>query len=316
MNKADFYLEHQIWNILDNGYLDKNPRPKYTDGTPAYTLSVNGNFREYDIGNGDFPITTLRPIAWKSAIKEIFWIYQDQSNDLNLLNDKYKVSYWNQWESKDINGTIGIRYGAIVKEHNLMNKLLNELTNDPYGRRHIIDLYQYADMDKSDGLYPCAFLTIWNVRQDMNTHEEYLDLTLIQRSGDLLAASCSGVNEIQYSALLMMVARHCGYKTGKLFHYVANEQIYDRHKEQAKELRRRFDDPKRTTEEEYDDDENYYLGLYKPNSSHYVSYNDRRSNPKLILNPNKNNFYDFTIDDFTMINYNPIKPQLKFELGI
>lgn len=40
------------------------------------------------------------------------------------------------------------------------------------------------------------------------------------------------------------------------------------------------------------------------------------NNPKLILNPEKTNFYDFTIDDFTMINYEPIKPQLKLELGI
>lgn len=38
--------------------------------------------------------------------------------------------------------------------------------------------------------------------------------------------------------------------------------------------------------------------------------------PHLVLNPEKTNFYDMTIDDFTMENYNPIKPQLKLELGI
>ena len=38
--------------------------------------------------------------------------------------------------------------------------------------------------------------------------------------------------------------------------------------------------------------------------------------PMLMLNPNKTNFYDFTIEDFIMVNYNPIKPQLKLELGI
>jgi hypothetical protein len=41
-----------------------------------------------------------------------------------------------------------------------------------------------------------------------------------------------------------------------------------------------------------------------------------KKNPILIINPDKTNFYDFTIDDFTMENYNPIKPQLKLELGI
>ena len=40
------------------------------------------------------------------------------------------------------------------------------------------------------------------------------------------------------------------------------------------------------------------------------------SNPMLIINPEKTNFYEMTIDDFTMENYNPIKPQLKLELGI
>jgi len=38
--------------------------------------------------------------------------------------------------------------------------------------------------------------------------------------------------------------------------------------------------------------------------------------PKLILNPDKKNFYDITTEDFQLIDYEPVKPQLKFELGI
>ena len=291
MTKADIYIKNQIENILAYGYKDENPRPKYEDGTPAYTYSINGNFREYNLSKGEFPITTLRPIAWKSAIKEIMWIYQDQSNDLNMLRDKYNVRYWDEWESKQIPNTIGIRYGEIVRRHKLMDKLLDGLIKDPFGRRHIIDLYQYTDMNESDGLNPCAFCTIWNVRNDIGGY--YLDLSLIQRSGDLMAASCSGVNEVQYSALLMMVARHCGYKVGKLYHYVANEQIYDRHLEQAKEMLNRYST----------------LELHK----HECGYSLK---PNLVLNPDKTNFYDFTIDDFTMVNYEPIKPQLQLRLGI
>ena len=48
-------------------------------------------------------------------------------------------------------------------------------------------------------------------------------------------------------------------------------------------------------------EEEYALHVYKP---------------MLVLNPEKKNFYDFTIDDFTMENYKPMKPQLKLELGI
>ncbi len=65
-------------------------------------------FAEYDLRQGDSR-STLRPIAIKSAIKEILWIYQDQSNSLELLNDKYNVHYWNDWEVGDT-GTIGQRY--------------------------------------------------------------------------------------------------------------------------------------------------------------------------------------------------------------
>ena len=108
-----------------------------------------------------------------------------------------------------------------------------------------------------------------------------------------MAASCSGVNEVQYAALLMMVARHCGYKTGILYHYVANEQIYNRHFEQANEMLRRY-----------------------RNKDMHEYYGGERQHPNLILNPNKTNFYDFTIEDFTMKNYEPAKPQLKLELGI
>ncbi len=66
------------------------------------------------MSKGEFPITTLRPIPIKSAIKEILWIYQDQTNDLSVLQEKYGVQYWNDWEVEGT-GTIGERYGAIVK---------------------------------------------------------------------------------------------------------------------------------------------------------------------------------------------------------
>lgn len=288
MNKADTYLTKTIAAILNNGYKDENPRPKYSDGTAAHTLSINHVVRNYDLSK-EFPITSLRPIAWKSAIKEILWIYQDQSNDLNLLRDKYNVHYWDEWESKDEPNTIGKRYGYVVKKYNLMNDLLEGLVNDPYGRRHIIDLYQYQELEETDGLHPCAFLTIWNVRKGKD-NKEYLDMTLIQRSGDLMAASCSGVNEVQYSALMMMIARHCGYEVGQFTHFVANEQIYDRHEEQAVELLTRY---------------------YR-----YEHDNDSLKTPRLVLNPDKTNFYDFTIEDFTLENYDPIKPNLKLDLGI
>ena len=149
MTRADLLLVNDIRNIFANGTKDENPRPKYEDGTPAYTYFVNHVVRTYNIQT-EFPICTLRPIAWKSAIKELLWIYQDQSSSLHLLKDKYNVNYWDAWESKDIPGTIGVRYGATVRKHNLLNNLITDIKENPYGRRHIMSLCQEEYFKESD----------------------------------------------------------------------------------------------------------------------------------------------------------------------
>ena len=290
MTRADYYMESMIKQIKDVGFKDINPRPKYADGTPAHTISVNHTFRTYNLSEGDFPICTLRPQAWKTGIKEIFTIYQKPTNNIAEMHDM-GVGWWDEWDIGD--GTIGQRYGATVSRYDLINNLINDIKNDPYGRRKIVSLWQETDLRETPGLAPCAFLTIWNVRG------EYLDMMLVQRSGDMLTASGpGGINEIQYAALLMMIARHTGYKPGAFTHVVANEQIYDRHMEAADEMLARFEQ------------------RYQEISSGVYAKDYWNSQPMLILNPEKTDFYDMTIDDFIMVNYEPIKPQLKLELGI
>lgn len=294
MTKADFFMEDMIYRIQKEGFKDINPRPKYADGTPAHTISVNHTFRSYDLSRGDFPICTLRPQAWKTGIREIFTIYQKPTNDIATMHDM-GVTWWDEWDIGD--GTIGQRYGATVSRYDLINNLIKDIENDPYGRRKIVSLWQEQDLHETPGLAPCAFLTIWNVRNDNHKHlgrgEGYLDMMLVQRSGDMLTASGpGGINEIQYAALLMMIARHTGYKPGVFSHVVANEQIYDRHMDAAAEMLRRAQMIAKT------------------------KYVQKDFEPKLILNPEKTNFYEMTIDDFTMVNYEPMKPQLKLELGI
>ena len=290
MNKADKYMYDMILNILNNGYKDINPRPHYADGTPAHTISVNHSYRTYDLSAGDFPICTLRPQAWKTGIREIFTIYQKPTNNIKEMHER-GVTWWDEWDIGD--GTIGQRYGATVDRYDLINNLIKDIQNDPYGRRKIVSLWQETDLHETAGLAPCAFLTIWNVRGD------YLDMMMVQRSGDMLTASGpGGINEIQYAALLMMVARHTGYEPGVFTHVVANEQIYDRHIEAAEEMLKRYN--KKLIEE----------------SNETLVINNRDTHPRLLLNDMKTNFYDFTIEDFLMVNYNPVKPQLKLELGI
>lgn len=297
MTKADKYMDRDIHHIIQDGYKDENPRPHYADGTPAHTFSVNHVLRTYDLSAGEFPICTLRPMAWKTGIKEIFTIYQKPTNNLEQMHDM-DVNWWDDWDIGD--GTIGQRYGATVSRYDLINNLIKDIQKDPYGRRKVVSLWQETDLHETAGLAPCAFLTIWNVRG------KYLDMAMIQRSGDMLTASgAGGINEIQYAALLMMIARHTGYEPGVFTHFVANEQIYDRHIDAAKEMKARYSITASKTKLLEIKDEAIYK-IYEPSGVQ----------PKLILNPEKTNFYDMTIDDFTMENYDPIKPQLKLELGI
>lgn len=295
MNKADYEMVKIIDQILNFGFIDENPRPKYKDGTPAHTCSVNHVFRSYNLAEGEFPILSLRPIAWKTAIKEIFTIYQKPTNVISEM-EELGVKWWGDWDIGD--GTIGQRYGGTVKRYGLVDQLIKDIQENPYGRRKIMSLWQETDLRETAGLAPCAFLTIWNVRNDQYGNK-YLDMVLIQRSGDLLMASGPGcVNEVQYAALLMMIARHCGYIPGVFSHFVANEQIYDRHVDQANELLERIHT------------------LYEKDKEYFTDNAEQKPESMLILNPDKTNFYDFIIDDFNMIHYDPLQPQLKLEIGI
>ena len=228
MSKADIYFKKTLRQLIDSEYTTEGQkiRPVYADGTPSHTKFLNNVIFNYDISKGEYPILTLRPLAWKSAIKEVLWIYQQQTSNLSVLRDKYNIKWWDSWNIG--NDTIGRRYGATVAKYDLVNKLLKGLKEQPYTRRHIIDMYQYADFEETDGLHPCAYSTTWNVRG------EYLDLILNQRSSDFCVAW--GINIFQYFALQLMVAKAVGLKPGILTHVIGNVHIYDRHIEQANEL--------------------------------------------------------------------------------
>jgi thymidylate synthase len=276
MIKADYYYKENLSKIYTEGTFDENPRPKYKDGTPAYSKFITQVFEEYDISKGEFPIPTLRNTAIKTGIKEILWIYQKQTSSLSIAMDM-GINWWNEWDIGD--GTIGQRYGATLKRYDMVNKLLTNLKNDPFSRRHIVDMFQENDLIETPGLFPCAYKTAWSVRKIGEDY--YLDLTLDQRSSDYIVAGY--INKIQYVALQMMIASHLGYKVGKFCHFVQNLHVYDRHLDSIIEILER--DP-------------------------------IESNPSIKLSSNKS-FYDFTIDDFIIEGVSNIrKLSSKLELAI
>ena len=277
MNKADKYYIKNIQKIMSEGSWDENPRPKYSDGTPAHSRFITQVFEEYDISKGEFPITTLRNTAIKTGIKEILWIYQKQTSSLEVARE-LGINWWEEWNIGD--NSIGQRYGATIKRYNLMDKLLDGLVNDPFGRRHIISMYQYVDLEETNGLFPCAYEILCSVRKV--EEDKVLDMTLIQRSNDYLVAGY--INKVQYLALQMMIAGHCGYKVGKFCHLVQNLHIYDRHFDGVSEL------------------------LYRTPLETDLPY--------IKLTENKN-FYDYTIEDFKVYNVDKImKINSQLEMAI
>ena len=279
MTKADTIFKENIRTIMEEGVWSEQARPKYKDGRTANSKYITGAFMEFDLAKGEFPITTLRPIAIKSAIKEMLWIYQDQSNSLDVLEEKYQVHYWSDWEVGN-SRTIGQRYGAVVKKHDIINKILKQLEENPWNRRNIISLWDYEAFEESEGLLPCAFQTMFDVRRVDG--DIYLDATLTQRSNDMLVAH--HINAMQYVALQMMIAKHFGWKLGKFFYFINNLHIYDNQFEHAEDLLRR-----------------------KPSNCQ----------PRLNLNvPDGTNLFDIKAEDFELEDYDPVKPQLKFDLAI
>ncbi|MDR2977814.1 MAG: thymidylate synthase [Streptococcaceae bacterium] len=280
MTYADAIFKDNINNIMSNGVMSENARPHYKDGKTANSKYITGSFATYDLQKGQFPITTLRPIAIKSAVKELLWIYQDQTSSLEVLRDKYGVKYWDEWEVAGT-GTIGQRYGATVKKYNIIGRLLDGLAKNPWNRRNIINLWQYEDFDATEGLLPCAFLAMFDVRREADG-QIYLDATLTQRSNDMLVAH--HINAMQYVALQLMLCKHFSWKPGKFFYFVNNLHIYDNQFEQAQELLSR-------------------------------TPSDRE--PRLLLNvPDGTDFFAIKPEDFELVDYEPVKPQLKFDLAI
>ena len=123
-------------------------------------------------------------------------------------------------------------------------------------------------------LYPCAYSMTFNVTKEPGKDKLALNAILNQRSQDILAAN--NWNVVQYAALLHMIAQVSGFKAGELVHVIADAHIYDRHIPIVKEL------------------------ISRPT---YPA-------PKFSMNPDVKNFYDFTLDDFTIEDY-VTGPQVK-----
>ena len=232
MHKANNNFKNNLQRLKDEGDLIIS-RPSYTDGTQSKSISIKQVFEQYDT-RIESVIHNFRPTAIKSAIQEVFWIYQDQSNKLEDA-EKRGVTWWSDWNIG--NNSIGSVYGETVDYFGLINVLLQDLEENPFSRRHIMNLWQLEHIYEQPkrGLVPCAYETIWSVDSNYN-----VDLTLIQRSSDYITANA--INKVQYVALGLMICGHLRFHTGKKYtlrhfsHYTHDLHIYDRHLNALDEL--------------------------------------------------------------------------------
>lgn len=230
MSKADDLFISMCQDIIDNGFSTEGEkvRPKWEDGSFAYTIKRFGVVNRYDLSK-EFPAITLRKTYVKSAIDELLWIWQKKSNNVNDL----KSHIWDAWA--DENGSIGKAYGyQLGVKHQYregmmdqVDRVIYDLKNNPYSRRIMTNIYVHQDLSEMN-LYPCAYSVTFNVTGDR------LNAILNQRSQDVLAAN--NWNVVQYAVLVYMMAQVTGLKPGELVHVIADAHIYDRHIPIVKEL--------------------------------------------------------------------------------
>ena len=269
MSLADHIFIDMCRDVLEHGTSTEGEkvRPKWEDGSYAYTIKKFGVVNRYDLRE-EFPALTLRRTALKSTMDEILGIWQKKSNRTEDLHSHI----WDSWAGED--GTIGKAYGYqlgvkhLYKEGAMdqVDRVLYDLKNNPYSRRIMTNLYVHQDLHEMN-LYPCAYSMTFNVTKESGKDRLTLNAVLNQRSQDILTAN--NWNVCQYAILLMMIAQVCDMEAGILLHVIADAHIYDRHVPMIKELISRTPYPA----------------------------------PSVRLNPEIRDFYSFTTQDLIVDNY-------------
>lgn len=268
MSKADILFIEMCQDILKNGTSTEGEkvRPRWEDGSFAYTIKQFAVVNRYNLQE-EFPALTLRKTALKSCVDEMLWIWQRKSNNVHNL----KSRIWDAWADED--GSIGKAYGYQMQvKHQYaegmfdqVDRVLFDLKHNPFSRRIMTNLFVHEDLHAM-ALYPCAYSMTFNVTSNADG-TLFLNGILNQRSQDILAAN--NWNVCQYAVLLHMLAQVSGMKAGELVHVIADAHIYDRHIPLIEELISREPLPA----------------------------------PEFWINPEIDNFYDFSPEDVRLDNY-------------
>jgi len=256
------------------------------DRTGTGTLSTFGYQMRIDLQDG-FPAITTKKLHLRSIIYELLWFINGDTN-IKYLNEN-KVRIWDEWA--DENGDLGPVYGHQWRSWpahdgrkiDQLSNLIDQIQNNPNSRRLIISAWNVADIENM-ALPPCHCLFQFYVEPLPNPLQRggskgKLSCQLYQRSADIFL----GVpfNIASYSLLTMMIAQVCNLEVGEFIHTFGDAHLYSNHIEQTQ------------------------LQLER----------DLRPLPEMRINPSVKSIFDFTYEDFELVNYDP-HPHIKAAVAV
>ena len=255
------------------------------DRTGTGTKSVFGYQMRFDLSEG-FPMVTTKKLHLKSIIYELLWFLKGDTNITYLTDNGVRI--WNEWADK--NGNLGPVYGHQWRNWNSeeidqIKDLIDTIKHNPNSRRMLISAWNPSVLPNTSKSFSenvadgKAALPPCHAFFQFYVANGKLSCQLYQRSADVFL----GVpfNIASYALLTMMVAQVCGYEAGEFIHTFGDAHIYDNHKEQLE------------------------LQLSR----------DIRPLPKMILNPEIKDIFEFSFEDFTLVDYNP-HPAIKGAVAV
>jgi thymidylate synthase len=248
-----------------------------TDRTGTGTKSIFGHQMRFDLSEG-FPLLTTKKIHLKSVIYELLWFLMGETN-IKFLTDN-NVTIWNEWA--DENGDLGPVYGSQWRKwEGADGKIYDQITNviemikKSPDSRRLIVSAWKVDDIDKMKLPPCHCLFQFYIADGK------LSCQLYQRSCDLFLGVPFNVGS--YALLTMMVAQVTGYELGEFVWTGGDIHIYNNHFEQV--------------------------------ATQLSRMNDVRPMPKMRINPEVKNIFDFKFEDFTLEDYNP-HPSIKAPIAV
>ena len=267
-----------VRHILEHGN-------KKDDRTGTGITSVFGYQMRFDLSKG-FPMVTTKKLHLKSIVYELLWFLKGDTNTKYLTDNGVRI--WNEWA--DDNGDLGPVYGHQWRNWNSdeidqIKSVIDTLKTNPNSRRMLVSAWNPSvlpDTSKSFSENVAngkAALPPCHAFFQFYVHQGKLSCQLYQRSADIFL----GVpfNIASYALFTMMMAQVCGYEAGDFVHTFGDAHIYSNHLEQ--------------------------LELQRSREPHPL--------PKMILNPEVKDIFDFTFEDFTLLDYNH-HPHIKGKVAV